>query len=291
MSYKIHNGFKFKTKSMDAVRTLVEHWKPELAKSHRSWLARLQAEMAISLIDEEATSPGKHEGKVPLDEVRKNILDRMAEMDASRCRDPEIDPDFELSVFVHDTGSYGIVHTERSEWLEEWLRQDFVEEFAYWNGTDGRPDGVDREAWDRRHKLWSEMLDSGKPDAFQCTDRELSVTAEEVFAARPDFATRLRKTARRLAELGEFVRRENETRPEGGESDQERFHRLISIAADTQRWMNEEGQPAVADAAATACERLLPDIDEDDLLTVITPPGSTQMPVAAGGAVPGIGSA
>jgi hypothetical protein len=292
MSYKIYNGLKFKTASMEDARALIENWTPGLAILHRDWLARLLAEMAVNLIDEAATSPGKHEGKVPLEEVRRTILERVAEMDRSGCRDPEIDPDFELSVFVHDTGIYGIAHTEREAWFENLLSQDFVEEFAYWNGTDGRPECVDEESWDRRGQLWSEMLSSKKPEAFKCIDRDLFVTAEETFAARPDFTTRTKRAARQLAEISEFRRRESETRPEGDEEGKERFNRLIEIAAGMARWLKEEGQSAIAEATATACDLLAPDIDLSHLEAAIysSPVETTRDPFVAANSISVIGS-
>ncbi|MCV9964998.1 hypothetical protein OIU34_24180 [Pararhizobium sp. BT-229] len=269
MSYKIYNGFKFMTADMADALSLIEGWKPKLADLQRKWLARLHADMAVSLLDEAATSPGRHEGKVPLDAVRNSILDRQAKMDASSCRDPKIDPDFRISVFVHDTGIYGYVRTERDDWFEEFMQTDFVDEFAYWNGTDYRPEGVSREEWERRREVWREILDEGRSEAFECAERALAVTNGEIVAARPDFATRLNRSARRLAETREFARRELESRPDGAESDRDRFDRLIGISCDLMRWMNEEGRSAVDAAAATACQVLLPDIDEDDLMAVI----------------------
>lgn len=269
MSYKIYNGFKFKTADMGGALSLIEGWKPKLADLQRKWLAKLHADMAVSMLDEAATSHGRHEGKVPLEAVRSSILDRQAKMDASSCRDPEIDPDFRISVFGHDTGIYGCVRTERDDWFEEFMQTDFVEEFAYWNGTDYRPEGVGKEEWERRRKVWSEILAEGRSEAFECADRALAVTNGEIVAARPDFATRLNRSARRLAETREFARLELESRPDVAESDRDRFDRLISISCDLTRWMNEEGESAVDEAAVTACEVLLPDIDENDLVAVI----------------------
>lgn len=270
MSYKIYNGFKFKTADRDGALSSLDRWKPQLAALQRGWLAKLHADMAVSILDEAVMSPGRHEGKVPLDEVRGSILDRLAKMDADSCRDPNVDPDFRVSVYVHATGIYGYVRTEREEWFEEFMRTDFVEEYAYWNGTDYRPDAVSGDEWARRQIVWREIIEEGQSEAFECADRALTVSNEEIVVARPDFATRLNRSARRLAETREFARREVESRPEGAESDRDRFDRLIGISCDLMRWINEEGKSAVDDAAAAACEMLLPDIDEDDLLAVIT---------------------
>lgn len=270
MSYKIYNGFKFKTADMDGALSALDGWKPQLASLQRGWLAKLHADMAVCILDEAATSPGRHEGKVPLDEVRRSILDRQAKMDADSCRDPKVDPDFRVSVYDHATGIYGYVRTERDDWFEEFMRTDFVDEYAYWNGTDYRPDGVSADEWERRRVVWREIIEEGRSEAFECADRALTVSNEEIVAARPDFATRLNRSARRLAESREFRRRELEGRPDGAECDRDRFDRLMSISCDLMRWMNEEGKSAVDAAAASACEMLLPDIDEDDLLAVIT---------------------
>lgn len=268
MSYKINNGFKFKTASKEAALALIEEWKPELAKLHRGWLAKLHADMVVTMIDEAVTSPGRHVGKVPLDAVRGEIIDRQEKMDSSSLRDPEIDPDFRIAVYDHDTGTYGLVVTERGDWFDAWLRTECVEEFAYWNGSD-RPETVTGEEWERRRTIWFDIIKSGQSEAVECADRTLDVTNQEIVAARPNFVARLNRTARRLAQSREFARRELESRPEDVESDQDRFDRLISISCDLTGWVNKEGQSAVAYAATRATEVLLPDIDEDDMTSAI----------------------
>jgi hypothetical protein len=269
MSYKIHNGFKFKTADMDDVISSLDHWKSQLDTLQRGWLAKLHADMAVSILDEAATSPGRHEGKVPLDSVRISILDRWAKMDANSCRDPSVDPDFRVAVYVHATGIYGHVRTERHEWFEEFMKTDFVEEFSYWNGTDYRPDDVSADEWSMRRTVWQEIIENGQSEAFQCADRSLNVSNREVFEARPDFLTRLNREARRVAEIQEMVKRDLESRPQGTESDRDRFDRLIRITSDLLRWVNHEGGPSVEATAAILSEVLLPDIEESDLLAPI----------------------
>lgn len=268
MSYKIYNGFKFKTTDrIEAIRQ-IEEWKSELAELQRGWLAKLHADMAVSMIDEATTSPGRHVGKVPLDEARGSILDRQEKMDASSLRDPEIDPGFRIAVYDHGSGTYGLVVTERGDWFDAWLRKECVEEFAYWNGSE-RPESFTEEEWERRRTIWYDIIKKGQSEAFECADRTIYVTNEEIVAARPDFGTRLDRSAKRLAQSREFARRERESRPEHVESDQDRFDRLISISCDLTGWLNGEGQLAVADAATTAMEVLSPDIDEDDMTSAI----------------------
>jgi hypothetical protein len=277
MSYKVYDAFKFGTTDMDAVRSHIDAWKNELAKLHHRWLAALHADMAVAMIDEAATTTvSRHRGKVPLETVRKEILDRQEEIVTSRLRDPEVDPEFTVSVFTHETGYYGIVGTERRAWLDEWLKSNFIEDFSYWNNTD-RPDGMDADEWERRHAVWKSLASTDQI-RFDCTVRDAVVTDAEVVAAAPDFETRTSREARRLAEMREFESRESTSRPEGDETGDARFQRLILIASRMSSWLNtEEGRDAREVASLHVREKIRPVIDEDVLMTPIEQHG----PVAA----------
>lgn len=275
MSYKVYDGFKFKEADIDAVQVHIAAWRQRLAAIHRDWLAKLHADMAVAMVDEAATTTeSRHRGKVPLEAVRKEIHDRQAEIVTSRLRDPEVDPEFIVSVFTHETGYYGIVGTERRAWLDEWLKSNFIEDFCYWNNTD-RPDGMDADEWERRHAVWKSLASTDQT-RFDCTVRDLVVTDAEVVAAAPDFETRTAREARRIAELREFERREKESRPDGDETSDARFQRLISIAAHMASWLNtEEGNDAKEVAALHVRESIAPVVDENALVSVIGQQGYT----------------
>jgi hypothetical protein len=277
MSYKVYDGFKFGTTDMDAVRSHIDAWKNELVKLHHRWLAALHADMAVAMVDEAATTTeSRHRGKVPLEAVRKEIHDRQKEIVTSRLRDPEVDHEFVVSVFTHETGYYGIVGTERRAWLDEWLKSNFIEDFSYWNNTD-RLDGMDADEWERRHAVWKSLASTDQI-RFDCTVRDAVVTDAEVVAAAPDFETRTSREARRLAEMREFESRESTSRPEGDETGDARFQRLILIASRMSSWLNtEEGRDAREVASLHVREKIRPVIDEDVLMTPIEQHG----PVAA----------
>jgi hypothetical protein len=231
--------------------------------------------MAVAMIDEAATTnESSHRGKVPLQTVRKDILDRQSEIVTSRLRDPEVDPEFIVSVFTHETGYYGIVGTERRAWLDEWLKSNFIEDFCYWNNTD-RPDGIEAEEWDRRHAVWKSLASSDQI-RFDCTVYDAVVTNPEVVAAAPDFETRTAREARRLAEMREFESREKASRPEGEEPGDARFQRLISIASRMASWLNtDEGRDARELASHQVRESIPPVIDEDLVTTALKSKGYT----------------
>jgi hypothetical protein len=279
MSYKIYDGFKFRTADIDAVRRHIDVWRDRIEFLHGRWLAKLHADMAVAMIDEAATTQDRHLGKVPLDAVRAEILNRQAEIVASRRRDPEVDPEFVVSVFTHETGYYGIVGTEQRAWLDEWLKSSFIEDFCYWNNTD-RPDGTDAEEWDRRHAVWK-SLSSSEQIKFDCTVRDVVITDAEVVAVVPDLETRTAREARRLAEIRELKSREKASRPEGDETGDARFERLISIASGMASWLNtEEGRDAIEVASLHVRENIAPVIDQDVLTTPIEQKGYTAIAAA-----------
>ncbi|MCS4089430.1 hypothetical protein [Rhizobium sp. BK176] len=259
MSYKVYDGFKFKATDMDAVRHHVDDWCKTLAVLHRHWLARLHANMVASIVDEAATS-GRHDGKVPIDAVRTEILQRQQEIVKSQHRDPKVDPEFSVSVFTHPTGYYGIVRTERREWLDEWLKSDFVEDFCYWNNTD-RPRGMRREEWDDRHSVWKSLA-SSRAEVLDCTPVGSDVEDAEVVAAMPTVEARVAREARRITELGEFERLANESKPDGDEAESDRFQRLISIASGLPSWLNSDEGAAGIEETSARVRAVVAEIDE-----------------------------
>jgi hypothetical protein len=249
MSYKIFDGFRLVASSMGEITEAIDAWRPSLEKLQTTWLAKLQARMISEMIDEAATTQGRHEGKTPLDFVLTEILGRQAEINRSGLRDPEVDPDFKISIFAHGTSYYGIVDTERRQWLDAWLAADRVEDFSYWDNSE-RNMRVSASAWKERRGVWKSVLAS-RPEVFDCTLHGATVTEAQILAAMPDFETRVSRQARRLAQELEMARRYEEMNNE--ESSHNRFDRLVSIVSAMPRWLNEaEGVAAVNDAAALA---------------------------------------
>jgi hypothetical protein len=66
--------------------------------------------------------------------------------------------DVEVSVFLYPikTFTLGIIYTTETDFREYFFKQDFVEDYAYWNNTD--PDvNVSKKEWEQRAKDWGSL--------------------------------------------------------------------------------------------------------------------------------------
>jgi hypothetical protein len=148
MSVKIYNGFRYEGSIYQFLRT-VESFRPYVLDAARKQLERFLA------------------GNEPRHAALMSWLDRRVNMANTRRRDPEVDTTFDLTIFPRAGWPLGIAYTEHEDWLEEWLKQPRVTEYAYWNNAD-RPKGVHAREWGRRRVAWERaLLDSGRVPAMQ----------------------------------------------------------------------------------------------------------------------------
>lgn len=82
------------------------------------------------------------------------ILKALSEASRSKLRTFE-DIDCSLNVWIYRGKIYVMMYGESFLW-EKFKPPARVEEYAYWNNTDG-PDNVSRKAWHARSKVWNKV--------------------------------------------------------------------------------------------------------------------------------------
>lgn len=82
------------------------------------------------------------------------ILKALKESSESKLRSFE-DIDCSLNVWIYRGKVYVMMYGESYLW-EKFKQPKGIEEYAYWNNTDG-PDNVSRRAWHARSKVWNKV--------------------------------------------------------------------------------------------------------------------------------------
>jgi hypothetical protein len=179
MSTSISRGFKLKTTDLFQIQQYMMAWRDELRQVHRDSVARLLATKTSDMIDEAATSPGLHGGRKPLSAANRDFRDRQREIVKSGYRDPEVDFEFRLELMPYDGCVYGIARTEREEWWKLFLSKDFVEDYSYWDASEG-PDDVAESEWEDRRVTWNAIFKSSIMSLISMTSLSVTCTYELV---------------------------------------------------------------------------------------------------------------
>ena len=150
MSTKIYHGFKINTSSISKVLEMVETFRPyileEGKKLYKNFEDHLLGYKKIDQTKEDA-----------IKDIRIKWLTAWWEMKRTQQRLPLVDTLFSITIFPLDDYFLGIVYTEHDTWYFQWLEQENVEDYAYWNNSD-KPDKLTDEEWDERYKNWSKVL-------------------------------------------------------------------------------------------------------------------------------------
>ncbi len=275
MSVKaLYNGFKFKSSEFTDIHRWIMEWRTELSVLHKAALSKLIATLSVSMIDRAAITPGTNAGKSPLIDTWGSVLDMQKEVKTKGIRNPLVDFEFSICLFPFEGSVYGIVYTERQDWLSMWLEKDFVEEFAYWNSGD-RPEEYTEEEWNSRYEIWMSILEQGSHRVpamcgfnADCTHEYEHPTSEEVLAAVPSFAERVREQARLRVMSEELSRRRDERQASMTEEEKQgRPAEVFAMVTDVERWLKTpEGDVELQAMIARLSSILKSELTRDDLV-------------------------
>ncbi len=175
MSTKIYTGFAAPRLSTRAALKVLGEARPALQAlvdtKHRKLLARrmasfldrwcLQQAGLIPLPVTEAPEEPPKASRSTWWTVTEELEAEQAKCRAGHRREPLIDCDAELSLWIRPTGGrvLGMVQEERLGVRDVLIALPGFEDYAYWNNTD--PDeNVSSRAWRARGRAWDEVLDS-----------------------------------------------------------------------------------------------------------------------------------
>lgn len=211
MSIRLHTGFVFTDRNIDihAALAIIDRWRATFRNWHRQELAALIARDATEFIDTEALRdlfPGTPERiDAPASTARDRIRARQKDIRATGLRDPQVDFDFSLSLHPHQDGLYGLVFSERQNWIDSFLESAEITRLPYWDNTD-RPEHLDAAQWAARGDLWKSILDrdpSGRPAQAGFTAEmspadTLGPPIEDLVDAQPTLDRRIELMAQHL---------------------------------------------------------------------------------------------
>lgn len=144
MSTRIYQGFRLKTNDLSEVLRIVNSFRPWVMEQANERIDTFMANM-----EKEGMEVGK---------AWRMWKDRRKAIRDTGHRDPFFDTDFSISLIPASEHLLGIVYTEHTAWFNAWVALPEVEEFGYWNNSDG-PEEVSEEAWEARGKAWEVLKD------------------------------------------------------------------------------------------------------------------------------------
>lgn len=265
MGTKIYNGFVLKISDIFEFHDKLMRWRDDLKKMHREDLARTMARMIADMIDRETLRPGEFAGKSPWSQTFWSIIERQKKVRAERTRDTEVDFEFELSFFPFEGRLFGNVYCERPEWREAWMNLDFVEDFSYWDGSEG-PKTVTAEEWTERERVWDGIFQTESVPAMagfhaQCTYETSLIYPDEVLAFMPTFEERVISKAKDVAHSKRFHA------TLGGDGETTTGHLDWGKLIAAMDWLRtEEGQAAVEVEAEKMRTLLIPEITKEVII-------------------------
>jgi len=267
MSAKIYSGLRFTSCDLLEVHQQIMAFRPIVARLTADALSAFLAKAATERIDKAAM--GGAACKSPLFESLQEFWDREKGIKETQRRDPRVDFEFKVFVLPFEGRIYGIASSEQGEWVDVLKKQDWVEDWSYWNNSD-RPKGIPQEEWDERSRVWHDvlaqspaMLPSGCGLIADLSDSTYLPMAPDVLPFVPSVEERARRIAFNIVRSRRFALLV------GDETQllEERSRRVDHIGAviEAADYAQKDGAAEV-DAEIERVRPLLPEITEKVLL-------------------------
>jgi len=150
------NGIRFRSTDLLEVHRQLMAFRPVITELAEKKETEFLARTAVRSIDRTVLKGTPC--AAPLSEALQELWDRQRKIVTSQKRDPQIDMEFKVLVLPWAGRIYGLVYSERGEWIDLLRGQEWVEDFRYWTNAEA-PDGFDSEEWDERGCVWSAILE------------------------------------------------------------------------------------------------------------------------------------
>lgn len=205
MSTKAYEGMRFRVRRLpELVNRITEAFKTldQLSRAHEAkfmathaseehdnaWLAHRN--------DESGATEKPETFNRYVSEARREMRKRQREIKATGYRDPDVDSEIEIQVWLGPRGAlYGYVHSEVSGVRDHLMACGLAEDFAYWNNTDRDPN-ISAARWNRRRLVWVQLFDEACGKSFSFRGSNAGMPDKELIrAAVPSKRTRARLVA------------------------------------------------------------------------------------------------
>lgn len=202
MSTKIYNGFRLTHTDLFQIHDAIDEWKDELKPMITAKLSRVIAAAAATRHDEHffVKTSSEQAGYLfdPLRAAFADTVERQSLSETTGIREPDVDMNFDIFLFPHAHQVFGIVDCDQGDFVQTWMNKSFVEEFSYWNGSDG-PEDISPATWEARGKVWNDIfakrfLISKTGMQIRCSDVEMP-SYEDVLKEVPSFERRAQHVA------------------------------------------------------------------------------------------------
>lgn len=245
MSTKIYNGLRFVSTDLYEIHQQFMDWRKRIHELTDEYENKMIALKVVQIIDRQTIIETDEPIKNPMSHVWNEITDAQQEIKKTGRRQPAVDFDFEVSLMPHKGRVYGIVFCEQGPWVREFMAQNWVEEFGYWNNTDP-PEDMDEAEWDIRGEIWNDVLQNKAPAQVgftaSCTRPYSWPSREAVLAAIPSLDDRVRYLAKDIV----FARKSKELYPKDVEPKKIGFEWLFR----TEDYLkSDEGKAEIAEEA------------------------------------------
>lgn len=194
MSINIRSGVMFTDPSVDALMAEAPAWRARIKALTAIAKARWFANRAIQHLDARHLGEPGDESQSPLAQAWSEYQADVAN-EAKGLRHPETDFEFLLTLMPFEGRLYGIVRTERHQWLAEYVSSPGICEFDYWDDTD-RPAEITGTDWSERRRIWLGARQLRPGLSLDYSSEPGVPSEEEILAALPSFEYRLDRAAR-----------------------------------------------------------------------------------------------
>lgn len=135
---------------IDKLNEFIDLIRPQVYNKAEKTIRNLMSHLTKKTIEEqrEQNKYIKNENRLKLEAVLK----RCREASKSFSRNPAIDIDFSLNIWLYNNRAYIIPIGE----LKDLSIPEFAKDFSYWNNTDS-PDDITEEEWNNRDYIWSQI--------------------------------------------------------------------------------------------------------------------------------------
>ena len=197
MSTKIYNGFRINLTSLPSIHKALLDLRAKLRPLQDAKVKRYVIQTAVAIFDQHTLNYPMPEGvskhSTPMTYASSDYLKDVRRLKNTMERNPMVDTSFELAIIpVSAKVILGIPYVDDNDFLALLMKQDWVEEYGYWDNTD-KPKHLTAREWTARGKMWDKALAPGNDiPAMAGLSADLTIDSHAMFRISPQDVQRFR---------------------------------------------------------------------------------------------------